>query len=378
MISKSTTADLLKMYYKLEEFFTQQFKSSKRLFSSLDEPSIRLHKGTGSTRRRHQMKRKSTLSGGVRPSTVTSSAMGSESSGAKTGMGGGVGDANAPDIGNTDARHHRHWQKPLEAVAGLIVPTLVTRLPRNGNVLGGSVELHGNNISLACFHGMNFKSKSWALFSLKLPLINFTSEAYQDAITREVLVTETLTSCLGQTTEAQQQQSHSMAIVSRITRNVVFPPQFKTLNEWFHYAFANSEIDAVDRFPILECDREIATNSIERTRSAASNTQNLAKSQDREVIFALPSLQLHFKTEHRQSVTTPRVSEPKPEVLCSFTTEFDDHIFVTVDADAFFFLHDLITSYVREKEKVVSNKLILVHIFHSFIISSLFLRFLSV
>lgn len=47
-------------------------------------------------------------------------------------------------------------------------------------------------------------------------------------------------------------------------------------------------------------------------------------------------------------------SDMKPEVICSFTTEFDDHIFVTVDADAFFFLHDLITSYVKEKEKVVS------------------------
>lgn len=32
MISRSTTVDLLKMYYKLEEFFTQQFKSSKRVF----------------------------------------------------------------------------------------------------------------------------------------------------------------------------------------------------------------------------------------------------------------------------------------------------------------------------------------------------------
>lgn len=36
MISKSTTADLLKMYSKLEEFFTQQFKSSKRVFSNLE------------------------------------------------------------------------------------------------------------------------------------------------------------------------------------------------------------------------------------------------------------------------------------------------------------------------------------------------------
>lgn len=43
----------------------------------------------------------------------------------------------------------------------------------------------------------------------------------------------------------------------------------------------------------------------------------------------------------------------KPSVQCSFITEFEDHIFVTVDADAFFFLHDLITSYVKEKEKMV-------------------------
>lgn len=35
LISKSTTADLLKMYHKLEEFFTQQFKSSRQVFFSL-------------------------------------------------------------------------------------------------------------------------------------------------------------------------------------------------------------------------------------------------------------------------------------------------------------------------------------------------------
>lgn len=212
MISKSTTADVLKMYYKLEEFFTQQFKSSKRVFSSL-EP--RLHERNASMKRRQHMKKK--ISGSSGPETV-------------------------PDVSNTDARHHRHWQKPLELVAGLVVPTLVTRLPRNGNVLGGSVKLHGNNISLACFHGINFKSKSWALFSLKSPFINFTTEAYQDGETREVFVTQTLTSCLGQNPEGQQ-QNHSMAIVSRISRKIVFPPQFKTLNEWFHYAFAKSEID---------------------------------------------------------------------------------------------------------------------------------------
>jgi len=61
---------------------------------------------------------------------------------------------------------------------------------------------------------------------------------------------------------------------------------------------------------------------------------------------------INYKDIHR--FIFDLIAETKPEVLCSFITEFDDHIFVTVDADAFFFLHDLITSYVTEKEKVVS------------------------
>lgn len=43
------------------------------------------------------------------------------------------------------------------------------------------MELHGTNISLACFHGNSFKSKSWALFSLKDPCISFATEAQQVA-----------------------------------------------------------------------------------------------------------------------------------------------------------------------------------------------------
>lgn len=115
---------------------------------------------------------------------------------------------------------------------------------------------------------------------------------------------------------------------------------------------------AVDRFPVLERDRDQNTNSIERTRGQSSASVNMPKLQDhnhnREVVFALPSLRLHFKTEHLQSVTTPEsTADNRPVVECSFITEFEDHIFVTVDADAFFFLHDLITSYLKEKEKVV-------------------------
>ena len=68
---------------------------------------------------------------------------------------------------------------------------------------------------------------------------------------------------------------------------------------------------AVYRFPVLERDiREPNTNSIERARSSvpvSSNTKLQEHNHNREVIFALPSLQLHFKTDHMQP-TTPDVT----------------------------------------------------------------------
>ncbi|XP_055681343.1 bridge-like lipid transfer protein family member 1 isoform X2 [Lutzomyia longipalpis] len=335
LISKSTTADLLKMFYKLEEFFSQQFKSSKRVFSSLEPRFSTTASGrTNSLKRRQMQFKKRTIS-------VTDS-----------------GIVTPRDQSAQDARHHRHWQKPLKQVLGFYLPSFAGDAGQ-GTVLGGTMELHGNNISLACFHGINFKSKSWALFSLRDPCINFATEAQPIENTEDVHINQTLIFSLGMSARTQP-QSHSMATVCRMTRNIIFPPQFKTLHEWFHYAFANSEIDSVDRFPVLERERpEPNTNSIEKVRQGAAGGGPQAKSQDpnhnREVIFALPSLRLQFKTEHMQGAATPESSQDeKPVVECSFITEFEDHIFVTVDADAFFFLHDLITSYLKEKEKVLA------------------------
>jgi hypothetical protein len=78
-----------------------------------------------------------------------------------------------------EAQHHRHWQGVLRRVAGLEIATLPTPLPMTGTILGGTMELHGGHISLACFHGVNFKSKSWALFSLKDPCVSFATEAQE-------------------------------------------------------------------------------------------------------------------------------------------------------------------------------------------------------
>lgn len=130
---------------------------------------------------------------------------------------------------------------------GLMLSTLSVPLPKTGIVLGGTIELHGRNISLACFHGINFKAKSWALFSLRDPCINFATEAKQIEKTEEVIVIQTLTFGLGIANNPTN-QTHSLATVCRMSRNIIFPPQFKTLQEWFHYAFANSEIDGKSHF----------------------------------------------------------------------------------------------------------------------------------
>lgn len=80
-----------------------------------------------------------------------------------------------------EIRHHRHWQRVIELVSGCKLSMLNFTLPDSGTSLGGSVSLHGNNLTLACYHGINFRSKSWALFTLAEPNICFATGA-QDGV----------------------------------------------------------------------------------------------------------------------------------------------------------------------------------------------------
>jgi len=62
---------------------------------------------------------------------------------------------------------YQHWSKVLNAVCGLKLSMLDEPIPDRGVILGGSLALHGNSVSLACFHGVNFRAQSWVLFTLK-------------------------------------------------------------------------------------------------------------------------------------------------------------------------------------------------------------------
>ncbi len=300
LISKSTTADLLKIGNKLEEFFSQQFKSSKKLFSSLEPRSAGPPIYVFEKRREQQ------------PSAADSNRV----------------------------SHHRHWQKALQKISGMKIYTLPFKLPDVGSVLGGVLELRGKHFSLACFHGINFKSKSWALFSLKDPSISFVSDA-QDVIEEVVVQTEddgdndsaagetkklkknttviqTLSLSLGQTDQPTSRTYHGyMATVKKISRSVSYLPPIKSLPEWFNYAFRCSELDDVFRFPSLSG----ATPGEQRERHDSKVQQRT------EEIFALPCLRMDLKTEHKQGEEPPNKEEPKPRVDCTFVTGTSVHSF---------------------------------------------------
>ena len=45
-------------------------------------------------------------------------------------------------------------------------------------ILGGSLVLKANSVSLTCFHGSNFRAQTWALFSINEPVVRFASEVF--------------------------------------------------------------------------------------------------------------------------------------------------------------------------------------------------------
>lgn len=79
-----------------------------------------------------------------------------------------------------------------------------------------------------------------------------------------------------------------------------------------------------------------------------------------EPMFILPALELHFQTRQINGnfVFNPFTNHIllvsltfEGEVHCSFQTDFYEHIMFTFNAEHFYFLHDLITACVKEKDR---------------------------
>lgn len=130
-------------------------------------------------------------------------------------------------------------------------------------------------------------------------------------------------------------------MLSRVAKSMVRFNQIKVQQVFQRCVF--SFVIAVDRFPSVERERIDSTSdsssgtaTMTRNRSTSATTGKLQEhAHAREVIFALPSLQLHLKTEHLQTALTPDIIG----LFQCFT-----RCFPPLSITCFFFIYTLRTS----------------------------------
>ncbi|KAK7891575.1 hypothetical protein WMY93_023538 [Mugilogobius chulae] len=225
------------------------------------------------------------------------------------------------------------------------------------------MSLHGNHMTLACFHGPNFRSKSWALFHLEEPNITFWTEAqkiWEDGSKDDsTYIVQTLDFHLGHNTMVTKPcgaLESPMATITKITRRRHENPPHgvATVKEWFNYvtAMRNEELNLLRNVEANNQENGATTKSSSLLSSFRGSS---SYNHETETIFALPRMQLDFKSIHVQDPEEPTLlsdADSKPKVECSVVTEFTDHICVTMDAELIMFLHDLVSAYLKEKEKL--------------------------
>ncbi|XP_075056358.1 bridge-like lipid transfer protein family member 1 isoform X4 [Mixophyes fleayi] len=319
MISRSTTPDLIKIGMKLQEFFTQQFDTSKRALSTWGPVPY------------------------IPPKTVVTNL-----------------EKNSREQ-LLDAAHHRHWPGVLKIISGCHISLFQIPLPEDTVQLGGSMSLHGNHMTLACFHGPNFRSKSWALFHLEEPNIAFWTEAQkiweEGSSEHSTYIVQTLDFHLGHNTMVTKPcgaLESPMATITKITRRRHENPPHgvASVKEWFNYvtAMRNEELNLLRN---VDANNSESSTAVTNANLLSGFRGGSSYNHETETIFALPRMQLDFKSIHVQEPQEPTLQDvdSKPKVECSVVTEFTDHICVTMDAELIIFLHDLVSAYLKEKEK---------------------------
>ncbi|XP_036914479.1 transmembrane protein KIAA1109 homolog isoform X1 [Sturnira hondurensis] len=321
MISRSTTPDLIKIGMKLQEFFTQQFDTSKRALSTWGPVPYLPPKAVPNNLERSSQEQL------------------------------------------LDAAHHRHWPGVLKVVSGCHISLFQIPLPEDGMQFGGSMSLHGNHMTLACFHGPNFRSKSWALFHLEEPNIAFWTEAqkiWEDGSgDHSTYIVQTLDFHLGHNTMVTKPcgaLESPMATITKITRRRHENPPHgvASVKEWFNYVTAtrNEELNLLRN---VDANNSENSTTVKNASLLSGFRGGSSYNHETETIFALPRMQLDFKSIHVQEPQEPSLQDAslKPKVECSVVTEFTDHICVTMDAELIMFLHDLVSAYLKEKEKAI-------------------------
>jgi hypothetical protein len=220
------------------------------------------------------------------------------------------------------------------------------------NANGGNIQLKGNNFTLITFHGTSFKANKWAVFSLNEPSMDFASQSHHQE--DEIEHSSSSSSSSSSTSLIDKQQLHNqqtltfylgrnerksiknrMASIYMVNRDSasIFT-KFQTISEWFEYAHSTIDAAGLRDFPRFASD----DNSLLLTQTNKKGNKYSEQTKFEE-IFHLPSLQVFCDTSQLGNI-----------VKFGFKTDFHDHIAMTFRTELFSFLHELITSYMKETE----------------------------
>ncbi|CAF2399010.1 unnamed protein product [Rotaria sp. Silwood2] len=236
MITRSTTPDIIKMTMKLIEFVNAQIASSKKLLASIQYDF-----------RDDTKKKKSEI--------------------------------------NIQTKKSSNLQSKYN----------IDIIKKHIGMNGGEIMLQGHNLTLVIFHGLNFKSRQWALFSLNEPQIVFVTDHGEEGDINQKLFF--YLDHQSQTTHSSLRSRTNMASISKVTRNSTEAPSHLTINEWFNYASSAISAVGLRDFPIIDESEILLENSQLRPRQYE---------QSAESIFILPALELRFQSRQLQVATNDR------------------------------------------------------------------------
>ena len=325
MITRSTTPDIIKMATKLTEFFNAQISNSKTLLASIQYD---FHDGV----KRNPVEKK-------------------------------------PPSGQS-----KYDTSIIKRCIGMH---------------GGELMLQGHNLTLVVFHGLNFKSRQWALFSLNEPHINFVTDRGEKGDSRIHFILDRLAflTVIVRLFQSTRNCSSFWVIKDRPYRlRQSLERTWLRSRKWREAAMkhlriwrsTNGSLTPVRRFLLLvsrrvhmismnECSSERSTvglrdfPSMDDAPSPIPPNKVRAKQFEKnaESIFILPSSELRFQTRQLDGNSSSiiarmvkcTIDRSLGQVHCSFETEFYEHIMFSFNAEHFYFLHDLISSYIKEKER---------------------------
>lgn len=244
---------------------------------------------------------------------------------------------------------YHHWLWAVRVGSLELMQTLGLHAPHRHHAvsLGGSIKVSGQNMSLVCFHGSNFRDNEWVVFNVDLIDASFSTlalpgmigaEDVEQGCSQRRLCQQKCSLQLGN----ENTKFRELAAIYRVTagRSGVLPLDPLELRDWLNYT-------CIDDY-IHNSSQEAAKPS---TLSKYSQKLSI------QPILCMPTFEVRLINDHFWpslqilETSNPRNLSACATVECSFFSNFYGGVSVTTTVDNYLFLHDLIQSYIDHLEK---------------------------